>query len=627
MNASQDTKCGPSVVTETLRSLSDRARVCHEKIDLLEAGQGFNRAEVLSEVGKLLDACQNLRDAILSEDNRASWTTKGELSILVSRLDDAAAKRRRYLDLAQVLATGSVSHRRERTRLERLTLRDKAVAELMEISEQSAPPELPGPPAQNWLEWACSLEDDANEPELHRLKNSFPRLDDFVRQLEIDWWHDGPIPESATQRPSPSAIIPVAKNGLNGTRSNGKVNGLSRQSVLPAEPLFEEHSPIEARSLTEAQSLIETESLTEVQSQTEEEPVAIAASIEAPAAQERSEVVEQIEEVGEVEAATESQEVESSDASPFAEEEMVELPADTLNPTKKGKVSFFAWEQVEQFTRRIEKSKVERKDVRTIRALLAVSHWLDPRDQNPMTHAKCGIRALTGYPATSEPVYVSPSDVMQYIAEDDGLPLLTGGADLLRWGLLQPSERNFQGVASVRRFTVEHLKAWFSELFRIALSDKQIEDIFNLTSGIPYLVGELHKLIIPQPDDPPTWLGLARWMEIKTQFDKLLPQYAHELKKGTSAVRLTDRELSLLNMVVIVSTDSTRETIVANLSENWEKYQHPEYRALSSRDEVSLAVLLELGLLPRRNVMGGMPSKALVPVKHDDAIHKVAELL
>ena len=163
--------------------------------------------------------------------------------------------------------------------------------------------------------------------------------------------------------------------------------------------------------------------------------------------------------------------------------------------------------------------------------------------------------------------------------------------------------------------------------YRIALSDKQIEDIYNLTSGIPYLVGELHKLIIPQPDDPPTWLGLARWMDIKAQFEKLLPDYAHTLKRGESTVRLTDREISLLNMVVIVSEDSTRETIVANLSENWEKYQHPEYRALSSRDEVSLAVLLELGLLPRRNVIGGVPSKALVPVKQDDAIRKVVEHL
>ena len=195
MNASQDTKCGPSVVTDTLRDLSEQAKVCHDKIDLLEAGQSFNRADVLAEVGKLLDACQNLRDAILSEDSAASWTTKSELSTLVSRLDDVAAKRRRYLDLAQVLATGTISHRRERTRLERLALRDRAVAELMEISDQAAPPELPGPAAERWLEWACSLEDDINEPELQKLKSGFPRLDDFVRQLEIDWWHDDPAPE------------------------------------------------------------------------------------------------------------------------------------------------------------------------------------------------------------------------------------------------------------------------------------------------------------------------------------------------------------------------------------------------------------------------------------------------
>ena len=50
-------------------------------------------------------------------------------------------------------------------------------------------------------------------------------------------------------------------------------------------------------------------------------------------------------------------------------------------------------------------------------------------------------------------------------------------------------------------------------------------------------------------------------MEIKAQFEKQMPEYAHDLKKGTPTVRLTDRELSLLNMVVIVSADSTQETI------------------------------------------------------------------
>ncbi|WP_348262346.1 hypothetical protein P8935_21430 [Telmatobacter sp. DSM 110680] len=601
MNASQATKYGPSVVAETLRSLSDHAKVCHEKIDLLEAGQGLNRGEVLFEVGRLLDACQNLRDAILSEDSAASWSTRTELGALVNRLDDAAAKRRIYLDLAGVLAAGTISHRRERTRLERMALRDKAVAELMEVSEQSAPPELPGPDAKNWLEWACSLEDETHEPELRKLKDGFPRLDDFVRQLEIDWWHDGPSRES-TEKRSTSKTAPATRNGSNGTRLAGDGNGNgSLKQFAVGEKIAVEESPLFIAEKVD--------------------PLPV---LESPAIQEKAEVTQVVHEAP---AETGVLTLAAVDESPFAEEDAVELSTDALSPTRKGKISFFPWEQVEQFMRRIESGKVERKDARTIRALLAVSHWLEPKDQNPMTHAKCGIRALTEYPPTTEPVYVAPGDVMQFITQEDGLPLLTGGADLLRWGLLQPSERNFQGVASVRRFTVEHLRAWFSDLFRIALSDKQIEDIFNLTSGIPYLVGELHKLIVPQPDEPPTWLGLARWMEIKAQFEKQLPQYAHELKKGIPAVRLTDREISLLNMVVIASGDSTAETIVANLSDNWEKYQHPEYRALSSRDEVSVAVLLELGLLPRRNVMGGAPSKALLPVKQDDAIRKIAELL
>lgn len=583
MNASEDTKIGPSIVAESLRTLTEQSKLCHQRIDLLEAGQSFNRAEILVEVGKLLDACQNLRDAILSEDSAADWSTKTELSGLVSRLEDTAAKRRRYLDLAQVLATGTVIHRRERTRLERLALRDAAVAELMEISERSAPPALPGPAVEGWLEWACGLEDQSDEAELQQLKANFPRLDDFVSQLEIDWWQNSRSPEASGHR-APTK----SKKNTSAPPSNG--HSFLKQAVVEDNPAPEApaaSAPIEAK---------------------EEIPTAELPQIE-------------IEDNPEPESALD----EAIFGTATSGEEM-ELPSEMLGPSRKGKLSMFPWEQVEQFTHYIERAKVERKDVRTVRALLALSHWLGPEEQNPVFHPKCGIRALTNYTGTSEMSIMSPGDVSQAIALDDSLPLLTGGADLLRWGLLQPSERNFQGITSVRRLSVEHLKAWFSELYRIALSDKQIDDIYNLTSGIPYLVGELHKLVIPS-DDPPTWLGLARWMEIKVQFEGQIPDLAHELKKGAPAVRLTDREISLLNMIVIVSADSTRDTILANLSENWDRYQHPEYRALSSRDEVSLAVLLELGLLPRRNVTGALPSRCVLPVKHDDAIRKIVEHL
>jgi len=582
LNTSEDMKLGPSVVAESLRVLTEQAKVCHQNIDLLEAGQSFNRAKILDEVGKLIDACENLRDAILSEDSTASWSTKSELTGLVTRLEDIAEKRRRYLDLAEVLATGTVVHRRERTRLERLALRDSAVSELMEVSGRSTPPELPGPAVNKWLEWACSLEDETNDAELQQLKAGFPRLDDFVRQLEIEWWHNEAAPETTERAATPQKP----------KKSNSNGNGSLKRAIAEPEPQAPAAPPAPAAAPIEEKAEVP------------EEPVPV------------------IEKTPESETASQDDSVFAASASG----DETEIPAEMLSPSRKGKISMFSWDQVERFAHHIEKAKVERKDVRRVRALLAVSHWLTPQEQNPVLHPKCGIRPLTGYSGNSNLSIVSPSDVSQAIALDDSLPLLVGGADLLRWGLLQPSEHNFQGIASVRRLSPDHLKAWFSELYRIALSDKQIDDIFNLTSGIPYLVGELHKLIIPS-DDPPTWLGLARWIEVKSQFEKQISEMAHELKKGEPAVRLTDREISLLNMITIVSDDSTAETIHVNLSENWDRYQHPEYRALGSRDEVSLAVLQELGLLPRRNVTGALPSRCILPVGQGDAIRRIVEHL
>ena len=598
MKTSEETKYGPSVVAETLKSLAEQAKLCHEKIDQLEAAQSLNRGEMIAEVGKLLDLCQNLRDAILSEDSTAAWRTKPELTALISRLDDAAAKRRSYLELAQFLATGTISHRRERTRQERLALRDAAVAELMEISERQSPPELPGPQAEKWLEWACSLEDQTNDTELQQLKSGFPRLDDFVRQLEIDWWRNGPeaAPRTAA-KPAPKTPATSTKLASNDLHLNNG-NGIHQEPAFT--PLHEPAAPPEERPI-------------ELRTPVDPEPV------REPVPAQDITIAEPV-----VEAA-EPDDFLPIQASGNSQEES--LPAESLSPSRNGKISFFSWDQIDQFTSHIERASIERKDGRTVRALLAVSQWLDPKEHNPLSHPKCGISALTGHPATTDFEWVSPSDVMQAIAMDDGLPLLTGGADLLRWGLLQPSERNFQGIASIRRFSREHVKAWFSDTYRIALSDKQIDDIYTLTSGIPVLVSEMHKLIIPQPDDPPTWLGLARWIEIKGLFEKQIAAVAHELKKGNPAVRLTDREISLLNMIVTVSADSTPETIISNLSQNWEKYQHPEYRPFSSRDEVSLAVLLELGLLPKRNVIGVEPSRALVPLRQDDAIRHIVEHL
>jgi len=166
VGAFEETKCRRSIVSDTFQCLTDQAKRWREKIDLLEAGQHVDHDEAVAHLGLLLDSCQNLRDAILSEDSSATWKTTTELQSLVDRLDEVAAKRKRYLDLAQLLVAGNVLHRRERTKQERLRQRDAAVAELMEVSAQTTLADLPGPAVEEWLNWACNLDDSTNDPDL-----------------------------------------------------------------------------------------------------------------------------------------------------------------------------------------------------------------------------------------------------------------------------------------------------------------------------------------------------------------------------------------------------------------------------------------------------------------------------
>jgi hypothetical protein len=596
VSASEDSKGGRSVVAETLQSLTDQARLCRNTIDLLEAGQHVNRTDATAALARLLDASQNLRDAILSEDSAADWSTSEELHALVSRLDDAAARRRRYLDLAEVLSAGTVSHRRERTRQERLAQRDAAVGELMEISAQSNPPELPGPSAEEWLSWACNLEDGEDESELNRIKTSFPRLDDFVRQLEIEWWRDGEVSPAAPA----SKTAPASNNG------KGPLPAASGSGSSP-----ESTSAVASSSGGNYDAAFDEET---------ETGATVVAITDLPHEEDNEPAIDP--EVAELihSASLDNQ----HSASPRSEEQSGDSALNLTDTILSGKLSFFAWSDVEQFTRHLDKAKAEPKAERQVRALLAVSHWLEPKNQNPLLHRECGIRALTGYTGTSALSPSDPEDVAKAIESDNRLAVFTGGAALLRWGLLQPAEDSFNGIAPIRRLRFDQIKSWFGELFGIELSDQQFRDIYTLTSGIPILLGEMHKLIITSPDDPPTWIGHSPWIDIKSKFEMLIPKVAQELKHGLRSVRLTEREIALIKMVVIASDNSSPETISSNLSEDWSSYKQSDYRPMSSRDESCVALLQDLGLLPMRRINGQDRTKSLLPLEPGDAIRQVA---
>jgi hypothetical protein len=489
---------------------------------------------------------------------------------VVDRLGDAASKRRRYLDLAQLLGGGTVSHRRERTRQERLRQRDAAVAELMEVSALPSPPDLPGPAIGEWLNWACSLDDSTDDPDLAHLKDNFPRVDDFVRQLEIELWQSGaaPISNHATE--------PIANTTVESSNH-------STASIAEAVPSNGDVFCPRVETDTSQASSPELEN-----SMSPNGTHTSAAPVEA-----------------------ESQEAEA------------ERPVTTVG----GKLCFFPADEVEKFTRSLAKASGNSRGARKVRALLAVSHWLTPPDQNPLLHVECGMRALIDYTGSSDLIPVSPEEAAQAVDSDSGALLFTGGADLLRWGISQQSDGRFEGIASVRRLSQNQIKAWFKDLHKIELAEPQVQDMYELTCGIPLLVGELHRMVIPDPKAPPTWLGFMIWTTIKTNFERRLPVVARELRNGSPAVRLTEREIRVLKMVAIASDNSTKETIASNLQENWDQYHHPELEAISAADEDSVGVLQGLGLLPMRRDFGFTPIQAIVPLGPEDTLRQLVSYL
>jgi hypothetical protein len=569
VGAFEENKCRRSIVSDTFQCLTDHARRWREKIDLLEAGQRVDRDEAMADLAQLLDACQNLRDAILSEDSGANWKTTTELRSLVDRLDEVAAKRKRYLDLAQLLVAGTVSHRREKTKQERLKQRDAAVAELMEVSAMPHLEELPGPAVNAWLQWACSLDDSSNDPDLAKLKGTLPRVDDFVSQLEIETWQDGPVsisqqmvdavPEIKAE-PNGSAPDSTDERGSRGDDGSGG-GGVA--------------APAETATSTK------TETVT---------------------------------------AEAESKTVSTTEAAA--------KPAKHAKKTaQEGKLSFFAAEEIEELKQIVEDAKTTPKALRNVRALLGISQWLLPSDQNPVLHPSCGVRTQLGYTGSSDLLPVSPEDAERSIEAESSLLLLTGGADLLRWSIAQREEGRANGLAAIRRLTIEQIRSWFADVYKIELAEPQVLDMYRLTSGIPVLLGELHRLVLPNPKMPPTWLGYAIWTNVKAAFERRLPVLARELRNGSPAVRLTEQEIRVLKMVVIASDDSTPETILKNMKDDWDRYRRHEIQALTTKDEPRVELLQSLGLLPMQNGADGSAFNALTPVDADDALRQIVNYL
>ena len=183
-----------SMWPSALVSLDDSLALYCESLENLEAAKSVDIAEVIEQLRTAAESAENVRALISTELPDASWQSRQELDGLVEEIQKRVEARRieeqrsRLLALAAALERGSVVHRRAMRVTELHRLRDLAIEELRsQAGSEAAPLTLPGPEADQWIEWASGLQEPEDAESIQALRG-FAHLDDFVANLEPNMW-------------------------------------------------------------------------------------------------------------------------------------------------------------------------------------------------------------------------------------------------------------------------------------------------------------------------------------------------------------------------------------------------------------------------------------------------------
>jgi hypothetical protein len=183
-----------SLWPSTINSLNDSLAALHASLTKIKAARTVDVTEVVEQLKNAAESSRNLRALVLAELPEASWQNRDELDAIIEEISkriearNLEQKRHRLSSLAVELENGAIQHRRT-VRLNQLTqLRDQAIKELRGQAALPQPQTLPGPEADEWIDWACKLKEPEDLESLQSLRNGFPRLDEFIANLEPDMW-------------------------------------------------------------------------------------------------------------------------------------------------------------------------------------------------------------------------------------------------------------------------------------------------------------------------------------------------------------------------------------------------------------------------------------------------------
>ena len=196
-----------------LAILDDSLALLRESLGKLKAAKAVDIAEVIEQLKMTAESARIVRELVWSELPEASWQNREELDALINKIQKILAARTleqlrsRLLALANELERGTIVHRRAHRLNELNQLRDQAVNELRsQAGLEGAPQTLPGPEADQWIEWACGLQEPQDAESLQALRNGFAHLDDFVANLEPNMWRaaGSPTPETLPEPERPA---------------------------------------------------------------------------------------------------------------------------------------------------------------------------------------------------------------------------------------------------------------------------------------------------------------------------------------------------------------------------------------------------------------------------------------
>jgi hypothetical protein len=183
-----------SLWPSTINSLNDSLAALHSSLTKIKAARTVDVTEVVDQLKNAAESSRNLRALVLAELPEASWQNRDELDAIIEEISkriearNLEQKRHRLASLASELDAGAIQHRRTVRLNQLLQLREGAMKELRTQAALPQPPTLPGPEADEWIDWACKLKEPEDLESLQSLRNGFPRLDEFIANLEPDMW-------------------------------------------------------------------------------------------------------------------------------------------------------------------------------------------------------------------------------------------------------------------------------------------------------------------------------------------------------------------------------------------------------------------------------------------------------